>query len=163
MGGGGRRDGGVPDRNGRRQGSADPVSAGKIRGDIPDEPSLVGTPDGRLLITYVMAGVVPGGASCDGVADVWLNEGTGDTLAPATKVISGRVTGVTVAGECKNVKGLVLRYPAVGADAAGTTTVAFQRGGASDGSLSLGVVHRPAGGPGVRSNPQARASKARCG
>ena len=74
-----------------------------------------------------MAGLLPGGASCDGVTDVWLNEGTGDTLGPATKVISGRVTGVPMAGECTNVKGLARRYPAVGADAAGTTTVAFQQ------------------------------------
>ena len=123
-----------------------PFPPGKHATDIPDEPSLVGTPDGRLLLTYVTAGLLPGGTSCDGVTDVWLNEGTGDTLAPAAKVISGRVTGVPVAGECTNVKGLVRRYPAVGADAAGTTTIAFHQGGESDGSLSVGVVQRPAGG-----------------
>lgn len=123
-----------------------PFPPGKVSGDILDEPSLVGTPDGRLLFTYMIAGALPGGGSCDGVADVWLNEGTGDTLAPATKVMSSQWSGVPAAGACTNMKGLMPRYPAVGADAAGATTVAFQQDDSSSDSWSVGAVHRPAGG-----------------
>ena len=93
-----------------------------------------------------------------------MNEGTGETLGPATKVMWGRVTGVKTAEGCTDMKGLVRGYPAVGADAAGATTVAFQQGGHVRRELEpLARFTGRRAVLGVPSNPSARASKARCG
>ena len=113
---------------------------------VPFAPYLHATPDGRLLVVYTMGGRLPGDGNCDLVTDVWMTEGTGDTLGPATKVMGGRVTGVETADGCTDRKGLLISYAAVGVDAAGATTVAFQQRDMSNGNETVGALHRPAGG-----------------